>query len=89
MKGRRLPVNVNRYAWWVTGRKADGKMVVLGPFMNEEERDEVLCSFQNDSGESHWLNTVDKARATSILKYKLFSATHDLDQSMQRVSHRI
>ena len=82
------PVLRNQLCYWVTGRKKDGKMALLGPFMSQDEADNTIFdAFPNDTGEKFQLNTTDRARATQILKFKLFSATHDLDISMQPISH--
>jgi ABC-type molybdenum transport system ATPase subunit/photorepair protein PhrA len=82
------PIRRDRAGWWVTGRKKDGKMTLLGSFDSEEEASDVMYSaFSNDTGRCHYLNTRDKSRATSLLKYLLFSETHDLDGSMKRISH--
>ncbi len=84
----RRPVRREKSAWWVTGRKKDGKMALLGPFFDTDEADsKMFDGFPNDTGEKHYLNTVDRARATQMLKYKLFSDGNDLDTSMQPFSH--
>jgi hypothetical protein len=83
-----VPIRRNQPTWWVTGRKKDGKMALLGGFTTEEEADDIMFSaFPNDTGEKHLLMTSDRVRATQQLKYKLFSESHDLDSSMQPISH--
>jgi hypothetical protein len=78
----------DKSAWWVTGRKKDGKMALLGPFTSTEECEEILFSaFPNDTGEKFYVNSVDRSKVTQILKFKLFSESHDLDQSMKPISH--
>jgi hypothetical protein len=78
----------DKSAWWVTGRKKDGKMALLGPFSSSDEADSILFdAFPNDTGERFYVGSVDRSKVTQILKFKLFSESHDLDGSMQPISH--
>lgn len=74
---------------WVTGRKPkDGKMALLGWYQSDDEADEIMFdAFPNDTGRKHYLMTTDRAKATSQLKHILFTETHDLDKSMENISH--
>jgi hypothetical protein len=82
------PIVRNKPTWWVTGRKKDGKMCLLGGFGSETEADDIMFSaFPNDTGRKFLLMTSERGRATQQLKYILFSETHDLDGSMQPISH--
>jgi hypothetical protein len=88
-----IPMRRSQPAWWVTGRKKDGKMCLLGPFMEgeglgESQADDIMMeAFPNDTGRKHYLRTSSRQAATSQLKFILFSETNDLDGSMQRISH--
>lgn len=84
------PILRNQPCYWITGRKKDGKMALLGPYDlldQEKAESDMYDSFPNDTGKLHLMNSRNRQLVTSQLKYILFSESRDLDSSMANISH--
>lgn len=75
-------------AWWIK-TIFQGRTIVLGHFVSEEEANEV--GFQKLGGdfEAIELPTIDKTRATAMIKAKIFNQTASLEDALKRVGHII
>lgn len=78
------------YYWISAIEKESGRLVVLGPYDTEDEANQVGFGAKLDGNfEVHQLGTIDKARATSEIKYKRFNQTKSLEQALRRAKHTV
>ena len=78
------------YYWISAIEKETGRLVVLGPYDSEDEANQVGFGAKLDGMfEVHKLGTIDKARATSEIKYKRFQQTQNLHESLKRAKHKV
>jgi len=74
--------------YWVTGTNPENfSMVVMGAYNSENEANDVSQRLQD--GVVHELNTRDKARATQVLKHKLFKDGKSIEQALKHASHKM
>ena len=74
-----------RRYWWVMGIH-QGRRVILGPFMTEEEATQIGYNKVGGNFEVRALPTRDEASATRMLKGRLVEDV-DLDEAMKRFKH--
>lgn len=76
------------YTYIVT--KQDGRMVLLGPYNDEREAEEMAVSKINTDYEVVQLPTRDRAKATQMLRHKILrSDGGDLATALKRMRHTI
>ena len=75
--------------WWVTTTSGDGKMVVLGPYSTEDNANNYAFRHLGSNFETHQLFTKDMAKATRMLKKRLFDRIGDLDTALKRAGHQL
>ena len=75
--------------WWVYGKTPKGETVILGGYLSREKSEEIGNDAFDGLYETIELNTVDKAKASSIIKEKMFEQSHDLRLSLRKVSHKM
>jgi len=76
-----------RSAWWAHCFH-NGRLVVIGPYLDQAEAEREAWGKLEGKGEAVELSTIDRNRATAILKKKLLDRFRDLDITMRRASHR-
>lgn len=77
-----------RSAYWLTCWHL-GRLIVLGPYTDQVEADRENYSKLEGKGEVVELNTIDRSRATAMLKKKLLDKGRDLDKALQRAKHQV
>ncbi len=78
----------SEYRWWIWGDR-NGKPLVLGGYVSEEKCDEIGTEIFDGLYDKACLNTIDKSKATSIIRHMKFEKTHDLEYSMKPVRHSL
>lgn len=84
----RLPHIGGNYYYIVT--KQDGRMVLLGPYNNEQEAEETAVSKINTDYEVVALPTKNRASATQMLRHKILrSDGGNLAAALRRMRHTV
>jgi len=78
----------HRIYWWVLAEH-EGKSVIFGPKATEEEAYNLGFDKLNGRFEVVSLPTRDRAKATSMLKARMFEDTGDLDKSLRKFRHKL
>ena len=81
---------IREWHWWTYGKNKKGEMTILGGFKTEDRAQEENLSAFDGNGECVYLPTTqqDKAKATTLIKYKLYKQTHNLEDSIRPVKHK-
>ena len=82
-----MPNGRNR--WWVYGKSPKGETVILGGYVSQEKAEEIGNDAFDGQYDTVQLDTIDKQKASSIIKHKILKQSHDLEFSMRRVSHKM
>ncbi len=72
--------------FWVLGYSDEGKRALLGPYTNEMRAMEI-ADYLTDS-EIYPLETRNQQKATKIVKARLIAEGIEIDDALQRQSHR-
>jgi len=76
--------------WFYICTKSEGRMVLLGPYNDSSEAEEVAVSKINTDYEVVAMPTRDRAKATQMLRHKILrSDGGDLATSLRRMRHTI
>jgi len=76
-----------RSAWWAHCFHL-GRLVVLGPYLDQAEAQREAWEKLEGKGEVVELPTIDHTRARDMLKKKMLDRTRDLDSIMKRASYK-
>jgi len=74
-----------QYYYYVFGFTKAGKVVSLGPYVNESEASGMLATL--DDGEIFELKTRDLTKATREIKAELLKRSGDVDESLKKMLH--
>lgn len=76
--------------WWYIVTKQNGRMVLLGPYNDDREAEEIAVAKINTTYEVVPLSTRDRAKATQMLRHKMLQGNGgDLETSLKRMRHTI
>ncbi|HUW47068.1 MAG TPA: hypothetical protein VMW50_14930 [Dehalococcoidia bacterium] len=90
VKSRRPTIpHIGRDFYYIV-TKQDGRMVLLGPYNDEREAEEVAVEKINTAYEVVQMPTRDRSKATQMLRHKILrSDGGDLATSLRRMRHTI
>lgn len=80
--------SASRDFFWITTIRR-GRTVVLGPYNTEEEANEIGYQQLDGMYQIHTLKTRDQGKATRALKHEKLVDTSNLDESLQRMRHKL
>ena len=76
--------------WFYICTKQDGRQVLLGPYNDEREAEEMAVAKLNTAYEVVAMDTRDRAVATQQLRHKMLQGNGgNLEQSLRRMKHTI
>jgi len=75
-----------RSAWWIYSFYM-GRTIVLGPYADESDAERDLLSKLEGRGEVILLNTIDRNKATAILKKRTLDDTSNIAMALRRARH--
>lgn len=75
-------------AWWISTFH-NGRLVVLGCYATEEEANQTGFEKLRGEFEAHELMTIDKGKATAMIKAKVLEQTENLDLALKRARHKL
>lgn len=76
--------------WFYICTKQDGRQVLLGPYNDEREAEEIAVEKLNTDYEVVAMGTRDRAAATQQLRHKMLRGNGgNLEDSLKRMKHTI
>lgn len=76
--------------WWYIATKKDGRMVLLGPYNDQSEAENIAVEKLTTDYEVVAMSTRDRGKATQMLRHKLLEGNGgNLDDALRRMKHTI
>ena len=79
----------SQYFWLLAREAATGKIIILGPYAQEDEANRVGFEKLAGNFEVVPLPTRDSGKATKMLKYRRFHQTARLEEAIKRARHKV
>ena len=73
--------------WWIVDRDQKGEPLLFGPYTMAIKAQNYADDNCSSGAELFELDTVNSAKATSMLKEKLVDRFHDVGKGMKRFRH--